>query len=494
MTTNSTPSKELRAGALRAIHDSGARTILGRCSVLALSVLAGQLAAATPSNADPSGADPSMAAATPISDQEYKLGPQDKVRVSVYEWRPALDEIFAWSALNAEYTVGAAGKVSIPLVGEIEAAGKTTAELSGAISARLQERMGLATAPDATVEIIQFRPFYVAGGVEKPGEYPYRPGVTVLQAISISGGLMRGDRDGSNRLQREALATRGEMELYAKERDSLLARQARIEAELHGDNEISFSKELLGRAADSDPATTLLLQQERDVFTARKQAFETQMRVLEELKAYLEKEITSLSGQIEAHRKQMELLRSELEGVQRLAEKGLTTTPRKLALERNFAQMEGDDMRLSGELLKVRQEISRTEISMVELQNKRSGDATTELQTIHNRLEELRSKTRTAGKVLYETEAVAPFRISAMSGPITPVLKIVRRVGKRMLELPATETSLLQPGDTLKVEVPLTEDDTITSSVNTQSGARAQPLSRADARRAALTGSERASD
>lgn len=491
MTTNNA-----RSGASREHRDLEAkagRSILGRCSVLALALLAGAIAHAQPVVAEVAGA---AAYAPTTSGSAYKLGPQDKVRVRVYEWRPALDEIFAWSALNAEYTVGPAGKVSVPLIGEIDAAGSTTAELGHAISARLQERMGLAAAPDATVEVVQFRPFYVAGSVEKPGEYPYRPGVTVLQAVSISGGLLRGDRNGSTRLERESLQTRGDMEIYAKERDSLLARKARIETELNGSDEIAFPKELVGRAADSDPATMLLLEQERDVFNARKQAYDTQMRVLKELKAYLEKEVGSLTGQLDAHRKQMDLLKKELEGVRHLAERGLTTTSRKLALERNVAQMEGDDMRLSGELLKVRQEISRTEISMVELQNKRTGDATTELQTIHNRLEELQSRSRTAMKLLYETEVVAPFRMSALPNgrKAEPTLKIVRVVGNRVLELPATETTLLEPGDTLKVEVPLPEDDTVTSSIGARSGAATLPLAKREPKRAALNGSERASD
>jgi len=392
-------------------------------------------------------------------DVDYKLGSQDKIRVMVYEWRPALDEIFAWSALNQEYVIGPTGKLSMPLIGEVRAAGSTTGELAQEIGNQLRDRMGLAAAPDTAVEVIAFRPFYVAGHVEKPGEYPFRPGLTALQALSISGGLLRRADAGSMRLERESMMTRGELELLAKDRDSLLARKARLEAEINAATEITFPPELLGRAGDNDAATALLLEQERRVFSARKQAYDTQMTVLRQLKDYLEKELASMTGQLEAHRKQMQLLKVELEGVRTLAKKGLTTAPRRLALERNYAQLEGDDMRLNGNVLRIRQEISRTEISMVELDNRRSGDATTELQQTQIRLEQVDSKTSTAGKLLYEAEVVAPLgmAVSGAGRRGDPKLTIVRLVDGRLVEITADELAPIQPGDTLKVELPIPE-------------------------------------
>lgn len=132
---------------------------------------------------------------------------------------------------------------------------------------------------------------------------------------------------------------------------------------------------------------------------------------------------------------------------------------------------------------------------MVELENKRSSEATTELQTIHNSLQQLESKSTTASKMLYETEYMAPFEMSALARrgrKLEPKLTIVRSVNNSMLELPATETTLLEPGDTLKVEVPLPDDDA-TSSIGSMRGASA-PLLGNSPRRAALGSADRASD
>lgn len=144
---------------------------------------------------------------------EYRLGMQDRIRIRVFEWRPAKDEVFEWAALNAEYAVGAAGRISMPLIGEIAASGITVNDLAKTIGQRLRTCMGLTEAPDIAVEITQYRPFYLTGHIEKPGEYPYRPGMTVLQALAIGGGLHRSGEFGTSRIERELIQTQGDLHL-----------------------------------------------------------------------------------------------------------------------------------------------------------------------------------------------------------------------------------------------------------------------------------------
>jgi len=104
------------------------------------------------------------------------------------------DEIYEWTAFKAEYIVSGSGYLSLPLLGDVPASGLTTMELSRDLGLRLKDRMGLVASPDVTVEVVQFRPFYIVGTVEKPGEYPYRPGLNVLEAFAIAGGRPRGSR------------------------------------------------------------------------------------------------------------------------------------------------------------------------------------------------------------------------------------------------------------------------------------------------------------
>ena len=62
---------------------------------------------------------------------DYLLGPQDKLRLKIYEWRASRDVIFEWTALNDEFIVGAEGFLSLPFAGDIRAAGLPPATSRG---------------------------------------------------------------------------------------------------------------------------------------------------------------------------------------------------------------------------------------------------------------------------------------------------------------------------------------------------------------------------
>jgi polysaccharide export outer membrane protein len=108
----------------------------------------------------------------------YRLGSGDTVTVRIYD-QPQL---------SGDFAVDDSGYIDVPLIGLVGATGLTTAQLTDAIGARLRVK-NLILAPNVTAEISRFRPFYILGEVNAPGQYPYRPGMTVLTAISIAGGF-----------------------------------------------------------------------------------------------------------------------------------------------------------------------------------------------------------------------------------------------------------------------------------------------------------------
>jgi polysaccharide export outer membrane protein/exopolysaccharide production protein ExoF len=383
----------------------------------------------------------------------YRLGAGDKISVKVLEWRPSVDQIYAWEALNVKYTIGPAGQLALPLVGELPAAGLTTNELAQQISEQLRLRMQLAAPPDATVEIVEYRPFYLVGAVEKPGQYPYEPGMTVLRAISIGGGLVRARDITAMRLQREAISSRGDLDVLLSELDALIARNARLEAELAGKDEIAFPPALTEQK--DQPPIARIMEQEKLIFDARKQAFGTQMSALRQLRSYLDEEVKSLKSQIEVHKTQQKLVTEELEKVRGLASKGLTTGTRQLELERISAQLEGDGLRLEGSLIRTRQDISRTDISILELDNRRKGEITVDLRESKRMLDQVQTKRNTAAKLVYEAEVIAPgLLLEDDTGPGAQMTyKIVRKADDQYIELTADENTAVLPGDTIKIAV-----------------------------------------
>ncbi len=106
----------------------------------------------------------------------YKLGTGDKLHISVY----------GQTELNGEYNVDATGNVQLPLVGEVPAAGLTVAEFQKALATKLSD--GYFVNPNVSVDVVNYRPFYIMGQVAKPGEYPYVNGMSILTAVALAGG------------------------------------------------------------------------------------------------------------------------------------------------------------------------------------------------------------------------------------------------------------------------------------------------------------------
>ena len=109
-------------------------------------------------------------------DAVYKLGSGDNLRVSVYNEE----------GITGEYQIDGSGNISLKLVGTISANGLTLEELAHKIEAKLRE--GYIKNPRVSIDVLNYRPFYVLGEVKQPGKYPYVNGMTVLNAIALSGG------------------------------------------------------------------------------------------------------------------------------------------------------------------------------------------------------------------------------------------------------------------------------------------------------------------
>jgi polysaccharide biosynthesis/export protein len=112
------------------------------------------------------------------ADPEYKIGPQDVLRIDVWK-EPELSRVTP---------VRPDGKISMPLLNDVQAAGLTAMQLAGVINVELRKYI---TNPQVTVSVaeINSRRVYVSGEVTKPGAFPLLPGMTVLQALSTSGGF-----------------------------------------------------------------------------------------------------------------------------------------------------------------------------------------------------------------------------------------------------------------------------------------------------------------
>ena len=106
----------------------------------------------------------------------YQLGAGDKVKVNV----------FGEPDLSGEFLVGDNGRIDLPLIGTVQARGQTVTQFQNAVVARYSG--GYLKDPKVSVSVLNYRPFFIQGEVGKGGEYPYKAGLTIQNAVAIAGG------------------------------------------------------------------------------------------------------------------------------------------------------------------------------------------------------------------------------------------------------------------------------------------------------------------
>jgi len=382
--------------------------------------------------------------------EEYRLGVMDKLRIRVAEWQTAEGAIRDWSAVSGDYSIGADGALSLPFVGTLPADGRTTAELAEEIGRKMQVLFGLKDLPSASVEIAEYRPVYLAGEVQTPGAYPYAPGLTVLKAVSLGGGLRRADP--GQRFARDFLRSQGEAAVQLAERNRLLIRRARIAAEMGAAKDIVMPKEL----GDSDEARAIL-ESEKALMASREKRLRLQLTALADLKSLLTNEIDALGKKSETQTRQLELVQGDLTKVDSLAEKGLAISSRRLALEQRAADLQAALLDIDTASLKAKQDINKASQDETNLQNDWDAQLAQEMQNTEQELDTLTLKLGTSRDLMSEAMLQSADAVTLKGGASAANIgySILRTVKGKAEQIRATETTPILPGDVVKVDLSL---------------------------------------
>jgi len=126
----------------------------------------------------------------------YRLGSGDNLRVTV----------FGEDSITGDYKVEGTGMISLPLIGNVMAGGLTVQELQDSIAQHLSQ--GFLLNPRVSVQVMNYRPFFILGEVNRPNQYAYVEGMKVINAVAMAGGFSyRADED-SMKIIRAADPTR----------------------------------------------------------------------------------------------------------------------------------------------------------------------------------------------------------------------------------------------------------------------------------------------
>jgi len=374
------------------------------------------------------------------------LPPQTRLRVTVLQWMPVKGVYENWTALGGEFVVSDAGTITLPVVGTIPVQDLDNAALADEVADRIQKKTGLVNKPDTTVEVVEFPPIYVVGGVNKPGEYKFRTGLTVLQAVALGGGQVQPSPDASkNEIQLVGTLQGIQVEMLRSE-----ARIARLQAETIGATTIDFPAMHAG--VDSALAAQVY-GQEKIIFAARANELDRQTKSLSDLRELFTAEINVLEEKNKSADLGIAAAERELNNVKTLVDKGLAIASRQSDLERALADYRGQRLDQVTAIMRARQNITEATRSLEGLHDKQKTDVASEMQSEQANLDQLKLKRDTSQRLLLDQLAQKNRPPPAGdAGQVTYTIKRHDQGSENVFD--AAESTLLMPSDVVEVHLP----------------------------------------
>lgn len=364
----------------------------------------------------------------------YLIGIDDRLRISVYQ-RPDL---------SGEYQVREDGRISLPLIGSVDVLDKSLDGLEAAISAAVEKASGRPTR--VSLEITQRRPFYIVGQVNNPGGHPFVPGLTVLQAVAIGGGLFRPALNIGTAvdLSREA-ARLGQADEELKQN---LVQRARLLAERAGKTTFEVPERL--RKLESAERVAEIIAAEQIIMHQRGVAFTREVSGRDAALVLAGQEIKAMEEQHQRIRQQVELANKEMANAQDLVNRGLSRRSDLFTLQRVAANLEADERDVFARIARAKGALITAQRERDLLEVNRRLNMEEELRAVESQLATNELAVRYSSQIIENLTNVPVTRPSGREYS-SIAYQIVRRWRDGQTILDAAEMTELCPGDVLRV-------------------------------------------
>ena len=376
--------------------------------------------------------------ATALADDNYVIGKGDVVEINVVNL----------PALHRRLTVGPDGKIAVPPLGALAAAGLTTDQLQSVIQKQLVEK-NVARDPGVVVDIAEYRPVFLNGDVAKPGEYGYRADLTVRKAVAMAGGYgPLAELHGLAPLM-EAAKAKGDIGSLAIEIARQRLKVLRLNAELADEPELAIARSTDGVV---DPQLFAnLAKTEVAQFVADKADRETQRAYLQRMLQTAQSELEFLSS---AGREQKQALSYQMDNADRargLLQRGIGTMTHTEDEERAIGMLQWQNLDVQARWQQA---------------NGKIADVNRQLQGYDDQrkirlLNELRESSAEVGKLSQQLAAARDrLKYAGGAGLTTESLVqivIYRTVNGAERRLDAEPATTLTPGDMVQITIPPTQ-------------------------------------
>ncbi|MGG5823776.1 polysaccharide biosynthesis/export family protein [Falsiroseomonas sp. HW251] len=347
--------------------------------------------------------------------------------------------------MNRRVTVDGNGDITLPVIGQVRATDVGLAELGQRIQALLVAR-NVVQRGRTIVSVYEYGPVYVDGDVARPGEYRYRPGMTVRAAVALAGGL-----DVSRGLGRTTAAQASEARADYGATAIDLARQqtriARLEAELAGTASLNPAT-ITGTQAVPEAILRNIVAAEARQMEAERQARANEKTRLERMLAVARAEVRVLEEAERQHRASYEQAVTEAGRATDLLQRGVGTSARAEASERSLAQARTQLLDVQVRLAQARRETEERDQQLQTFDDQRRA----------NQLELLRDAVAEAAKAQFRLQSAreriasrSDGQLDADGGAAAPEIIVRRLVDGATASLRAGLDTALQPGDSVEV-------------------------------------------
>ena len=285
----------------------------------------------------------------------------------------------------------------------------------------------------------------------------------------LEGGIIRelrvreGDtvQEGQTLVVLEQVQSRADVDTLATQRLSLLAKNARVEAQRSGQEQITFPPELTTGTGLHELAVS-----QQQIFDSQRASHAARVSVLTQKVEQLKTQITGAKAQIVSLDQQLEFVEAEVGGKEDLFRKGLLAKPELLRLQRTRAELYGRRGELTAEVARLEQQATETGFQLAGLEAERQDGINTEAEKIRADLLDIKEKLRTSEDVLKRTIIAAPvsgkifnLRFATLGGVVQrgePILDIVPQQDNLVIDahVPVNDIDVVHPGLTAQVSFP----------------------------------------
>jgi len=355
--------------------------------------------------------------------------------------------VFPRMDLTGEYAVDEKGRLDIPKLGQVVAAGKSITALQSELGRAFERAMGRTS--DVHVVTTDRLPIYVMGAVRAAGTFKYVPGMIVMQVLAGAGGLDRAAADTSRVI--EDIRETGRLRLAESTLDRLLVHRARLLAQ-QGDSEtITVPASIASRLSQSGSHDRL-----NSLIAAAQASLEADRKGYRDQQVLATRQIEVVKLELQAQQVQAGQLRdllakkeNKLQQLKAIGQRGSIPEYKINDVEIEISELLARQASLNVAFAQTQRRLVEAESAQAKLKLDHAAGIERELSTtqqeIENNIQETASM-QAVRQALHTSPGEAP------SSGSTPDLTITRRVAGHLTVLHAVTTTAVLPGDVVQVD------------------------------------------